>query len=138
MSTGALAGPPISGAIYNAYGNFKPVGIYAGRDFDSSSDCFILITNRQHGRRICVVDGRDPICSYTQALWWKGVRNTASLSCAHCQRPSARQCASPFVVAIMVIPMKNISRAEIIGGFTRDKNGAKTPSFKHNHPKSRK
>lgn len=30
MSLGALAGPPISGAIFKAKGDFKPVGLYAG------------------------------------------------------------------------------------------------------------
>ena len=30
LATGALAGPPISGAINNATGGFKVVGYYAG------------------------------------------------------------------------------------------------------------
>ena len=30
MALGALAGPPISGAIHDATGSYKPVGIYAG------------------------------------------------------------------------------------------------------------
>ena len=31
LSLGALAGPPISGAIFAHAGNFKPVGYYAGQ-----------------------------------------------------------------------------------------------------------
>lgn len=31
LALGALAGPPISGAIYDATGDYKPVGYYAGK-----------------------------------------------------------------------------------------------------------
>lgn len=35
LAVGALAGPPISGAINTATGNFKAVGYYAGSQFSS-------------------------------------------------------------------------------------------------------
>lgn len=33
LALGALIGPPISGAIYNATGDFKAVGYYAGESW---------------------------------------------------------------------------------------------------------
>ena len=52
VALGALAGPPISGAINTATGGYKAVGYYAGAHI-SVSDCSSIIT--------------DLIC-YTQAL----------------------------------------------------------------------
>ena len=43
LSIGALAGPPISGAISTTAGGFKDVGYYAGLD---------TFTNRHHGDNI--------------------------------------------------------------------------------------
>ncbi|OBZ67648.1 Riboflavin transporter MCH5 [Grifola frondosa] len=45
MSLGALAGPPISGAIENSTGNFKAVGIYAGSCIMAS--VLLLVVTRQ-------------------------------------------------------------------------------------------
>jgi hypothetical protein len=45
LATGALAGPPISGAINNATGGFKAVGYYAGM-------CSIHFSGRISNRRV--------------------------------------------------------------------------------------
>lgn len=44
LAAGALAGPPISGAINNATGGFKAVGYYAGTLFDQLMLKCLLVT----------------------------------------------------------------------------------------------
>lgn len=67
LATGALAGPPISGAMNNATGGFKAVGYYAGTFFDQLvAGVFVnglmgfLDGRRHHGRCICDVDASQP------------------------------------------------------------------------------
>ena len=46
ISIGALAGPPISGAINEATGGFVLVGVYAGKCRDvNSHKCYLLVNN---------------------------------------------------------------------------------------------
>ncbi len=57
-ASGALAGPPISGAIYSATGGFEAVGYYAGASIHPfvARSAFLITEYRKHYSSDCRAD----------------------------------------------------------------------------------
>ncbi|KAG6899451.1 hypothetical protein C0993_010233, partial [Termitomyces sp. T159_Od127] len=66
---GALAGPPISGAINTATGGFEAVGYYAGKSSSTPlGNMFLLILCRIYGASRCCPDVVDKTFGFGQCL----------------------------------------------------------------------
>ncbi len=75
MALGALAGPPISGAIRQAHSDYTLVGVYAGALLRARSSYRSLNPPRHYGPCVGGVYDRYkvPGCAYN--TWWKVLKD---------------------------------------------------------------
>lgn len=73
LALGALAGPPISGAINTATGSFKPVGYYAGTQTPVSATIRLTVIDVRIGTAVLLGVGLISVSRYfvIRRMWGK-------------------------------------------------------------------